>query len=1178
MSEGVSWLRGRSFSRGAGFVRRDGWWVMLSRWPSPVMALVVVVVLVSCAGRGGVSVSVSPTAATLEPGGSVSFTAIVTGAGSGDVMWSSSGGQLAPSGVSAVFTAPAEVGAYTVTARSVADQGRWATATVTVAQREDPSAGGQLVGDQGALIGVQGGYVVSIPPGAIVDGELLVTVSLVDASSVDVNDDVELVGSVLRVRASEAFELDPSVVGPILVSLPVGDLAAPLDGFWVGVLAPQGSWVGVPGTFWHAMPGEPSDGGDKVSLRLYGLPAEDISFAWVQVDEADVSGADGVLGDVEAPRLQPGVGTSDVGLVWLNQVHVVVPPGYRGAFGTSDQRTAVTGHVRDYALEAIAGFSAMGFRPPRWTVSRLVPLAYAMHVYHPSQAPCLTKEDQPRGGAYHPLLHTLFVCWFVGDGFGQPDGPNTTRFTTRHEIFHAVQNAYTRLVFMSSHPSLAFIEGTAMLAERSLDGEARRSPDEPFETSAEHQWASLVANGHEYRAQDMFAFLLRTSGAGFAAVAELMPSRDLSWSTLDQVLRTSSTFGSVGSLGEFYWAYVRNQRFERFRTLGDLGAWQVFVGADPANGFDAVERCSHSVTSGTAVVREIVWSDALDAFVFEYEGAASLGDALPGLSSSMWMLELPAHALAHAPQGVEARIRVVPEAGTASAPASMSVKFYRDGHDCSSDELETALLGDLIGMLGEGPVYVLVANVDPTLEGAYALTLETIGAPPSVSVSVEPSSVVVPVHGTQSFTATVTGAGDTSVAWSTTCGSISGSGNTILYTAPGSVGTCAVTATSNHDSGTSARAVVTVEGIGNPPSLGNVRSVASGGSHSLALLQDGSVWAWGSNGAGQLGDGTNTQRETPVQVASLTNVHRVAAGYGHSLAVGEDGTVWAWGRNHRGQLGDGSTTNRNTPVQVMGLANVRDAAAGGAHSLAVAEDGSVWAWGFNHFGQLGDGSTLNRWTPVRVVGITRAHMVAAGEDFSLAVHDDGLIWAWGRNSTGQLGNGTISHAYAPLQVVGLTNVGSAAAGAHHTVAVRDDGSVWSWGYNYYGQVGDGGSGQRNSPVEVAGLTDVRRVAAGGVHSLAVRADGSVWSWGYNFFGQLGTGNTATQRRPVGVMGLDDARGVAAGYYHSLAVGDESGAWAWGSNANGQVGDGSTTDRPTAVEVALPGAARDPAGE
>jgi len=249
--------------------------------------------------------------------------------------------------------------------------------------------------------------------------------------------------------------------------------------------------------------------------------------------------------------------------------------------------------------------------------------------------------------------------------------------------------------------------------------------------------------------------------------------------------------------------------------------------------------------------------------------------------------------------------------------------------------------------------------------------------------------------------------------------------------------------------------------------------VAAGESHSLAVKSDGTVWAWGQNGSGQLGDGTTTpySRSTPLPVSNLTGVVSVAAGYAHSLAVKSDGTLWAWGRNVYGQLGDGTTTDRLTPMPVLGLTGVVTVAAGSGHSLALKSDGTLWAWGRNAQGQLGDGTTTARLTPVPVPGLTGVVAVAAGERHTLAVKSDGTLWAWGYNLYGRLGNGKSNPSpQTTPQLVDLPGgVVAMGAGVSHSMAVKSDGTLWIWGWNQFGQLGTEAEFQRLTPGQLPGL-------------------------------------------------------------------------------------------------------------
>lgn len=230
-----------------------------------------------------------------------------------------------------------------------------------------------------------------------------------------------------------------------------------------------------------------------------------------------------------------------------------------------------------------------------------------------------------------------------------------------------------------------------------------------------------------------------------------------------------------------------------------------------------------------------------------------------------------------------------------------------------------------------------------------------------------------------------------------------------------------------------------------PPEIpyeGSAIALAAGIYHSLALLQDtGYVIAWGANWYGQLGNGTNTvMQEEPVFVSDsngdrFDDVVAIAAGYYHSLALKSDGTVWAWGNNSYGELGNGTTNSSNIPVQVSGLSNVIAIAAGGFHSLAVKSNGTVWAWGNNDNGQLGNGNKNSSDVPVQVKGLKNIIAVAAGSSHSLALRSNGSfasfsksrkiqsgdadvdVLAWGSNDMGQLGNGTTEDSTTPVQVL-----------------------------------------------------------------------------------------------------------------------------------------------------------------
>jgi len=333
--------------------------------------------------------------------------------------------------------------------------------------------------------------------------------------------------------------------------------------------------------------------------------------------------------------------------------------------------------------------------------------------------------------------------------------------------------------------------------------------------------------------------------------------------------------------------------------------------------------------------------------------------------------------------------------------------------------------------------------------------------------------------------------------------------------------------------------------------------IDAGRDFSIARAADGTVWTWGSNSNGQLGDGTTTNKLNPSQVADLTGVIDVSAGENHTVSLRDDGTVWAWGSNSNGQLGDGTALDRTSPIKVKNLDHVVTVEAGGMHSMAIKENGTLWAWGKNNYYQLGDGTTTNRALPVQVKGITNAKVVALGLRNTLLLKSDGTVWSIGYNDGGQIGDGTYLSAKQFVQVKGLTNVVDIAIGESHAVAVKKDGTVWAWGRNVEGQVGDGTAQSRNQPIQVEGITNAVAVGAGQHSSYAVGSDGTLWSWGDNYLGKLGLGTDkiSQQNSPMIAGKLNDVVAIDAGLLHAVALKKDGTVWGMGKNTNGQLGNG-----------------------
>jgi len=351
----------------------------------------------------------------------------------------------------------------------------------------------------------------------------------------------------------------------------------------------------------------------------------------------------------------------------------------------------------------------------------------------------------------------------------------------------------------------------------------------------------------------------------------------------------------------------------------------------------------------------------------------------------------------------------------------------------------------------------------------------------------------------------------------------------------------------------------------------DVTAVATGGGHTCAVTREGAVWCWGSNGSGQLGDGTTTSRRTPVAVSGLASgVVAISASDYHTCAVTSAGALWCWGRNVEGQLGDGTTTDRLTPVVVSGLGSGATAiAAGPGHTCAVTSAGALWCWGSNADGQLGDGTTTDALTPVAVKYLgSGVASVATGSQHTCAVTSAGAVWCWGSGTDGRLGDGNGTAALTPVSVSGLlSGVVAVTAGFRHTCALTSAGAVQCWGGNT-SEIGDGATGGRQTPVAVSGLgSGVVAIDAGPSHTCAVTSSGAVWCWGENSDGRLGDGTSTTQNTPAPVNGLTSGvAAVAPGNWHSCAVTEAGAVKCWGWNEDGQLGDGTTTWRVTPVPV------------
>ena len=337
----------------------------------------------------------------------------------------------------------------------------------------------------------------------------------------------------------------------------------------------------------------------------------------------------------------------------------------------------------------------------------------------------------------------------------------------------------------------------------------------------------------------------------------------------------------------------------------------------------------------------------------------------------------------------------------------------------------------------------------------------------------------------------------------------------------------------------------------------NWTSASTGGNHTVAIKVGGTLWSWGRNHVGQLGDGTAPLLKIdPVQVGIDSDWVNLTTGFEYSAAIKSGGTLWTWGDNYYGQLGDGTIDNQTTPNQVGGDIDWASVASGGWHTVAIKDDGAgnrtLWSWGRNHVGQLGNGTVddSNHSTPEQIGADNNWSSASVSDSHSVAINTDGELFAWGDNTYGQLGDGSTENNSTPEQI-GLDTWSSVSASDYHTVAINSLGQLWVWGHNNHGQLGLGDTADRNTPTQIVGHTWLS-VSTGDYHTIAVRSDNTLWAWGWNDHGQMGDNTTAEKHVPTQIGFAADWVSVSGGDFFSVAINGDDKLFAWGYNEYGQV--------------------------
>lgn len=329
---------------------------------------------------------------------------------------------------------------------------------------------------------------------------------------------------------------------------------------------------------------------------------------------------------------------------------------------------------------------------------------------------------------------------------------------------------------------------------------------------------------------------------------------------------------------------------------------------------------------------------------------------------------------------------------------------------------------------------------------------------------------------------------------------------------------------------------------------------------SYIIRSDGSLWAWGLNDYGQLGDGSTVSILTPKQIGGDTDWNAISVGKDYVLALKRDGSLWSWGFGKFGQLGNGGASSLPLPTRVGADSNWLIVSAAYSHAAAVKTDGTLWGWGAAIYGA----SIRNQ--PTQIEGADYIN-VAAGYNHTLAIKQDGSLWGWGGNKFGSVGDGTTASSAAPKQIGDGKNWETIFAEYENSIAFQKNGSAWVWGANL-------ASNPNNQflPSQFGAVSEWKTIVSGGLvqqFSVAIKFDGTLWAWGVNYHGQMGQGALSALAGAVPVQIGSSNQWVAVALSageHVLAMKSDGTLWGWGENSNGQLGDGTTVDKYVPTQI------------
>lgn len=354
----------------------------------------------------------------------------------------------------------------------------------------------------------------------------------------------------------------------------------------------------------------------------------------------------------------------------------------------------------------------------------------------------------------------------------------------------------------------------------------------------------------------------------------------------------------------------------------------------------------------------------------------------------------------------------------------------------------------------------------------------------------------------------------------------------------------------------------------NTGTVNEYRAISTGDQNAAVIKSDNSLWIWGPNNHGQTGDSPSSwlyemkdgKRKlltdtTPIKF--MDNVKDISIGGSHVMAITLDGSLYGWGSNSNGQIGDGTKEDKNQPVKIM--ENVSAVSAGHASTLAIKEDGSLWSWGWNNCGQIGiDGPRIDQLVPVKIMDDVKS--ISMGSTTAMAITNDNSLWSWGGDNWGERGDGTYGNQLKPVKI--MDDVKHVSIGGVHTMIIKNDDSLWGCGYNKYGQLGTGDNKNARIPIKI--MDNVKYVSSGYEHTMIIKEDSSLWACGENNLGQLGIGTTDNSNVPIKIM--DNIREVSAGWDYTLAVTNANEVFSWGNNGYSQLGDGSVESKSFPIKI------------